>query len=314
MFDIMKLFGSMFYKHPELTKVHIAELDRVADIKFVMDHPAVGFPYLLPSNIFSLGFFNLRTYRHSPLPDDLQNFMDSCPYTNIVYMSFGSFFGNIDSFQHTSTMLRALAAADACLIMKFSGTVESQFGFANNQVFAKSWIPQKDLLGSGRINFFLSHCGNNGRLESIFYKVPLLCVPLFAEQLHNAAIMEKNGFGIMLLKEGISIDSFKVAVDMMFKSRKMFAKKMKDASKAVIDDPGSGVSVLKYHVNHLLKFGNANHLRNSIIKQQSIIEVYNLDILLLFLTIFLGTMAGILICGLKCVRCAYQKVSKHKQE
>ncbi|XP_063690769.1 UDP-glucosyltransferase 2-like [Bolinopsis microptera] len=306
LFSIIKLSGSMFYEQPKFTKYNMEELDRVADVRFVMDHPAVGFPYLLPPNTFSLGFFHLKTHQLNPLPDDLNNFIANCPHHNIVYLSFGSFFA--------TTMLEVLAATNACLILKFTETIEDQFGFAKDQVLAKSWIPQKDLLGSGKISFFVSHCGNNGRLESIFYNVPLFCVPLFADQVHNAAIVKRNKFGVMLLKEDLTHESFKMAVDTMLKEKGVYSKIMREATEAVIDDPGSGEAVLKYHVDRLLKFGNADYLRNSEIKQQSIVEMYNLDILMFFLIIFLSIMVSILICIFKLVKCTCRKVFKSKQE
>ena len=314
LFSIIKLFGSIFYEQPKFTKYNMEELDRVADVRFVMDHPAVGFPYLLPPNTFSLGFFHLKTHQLNPLPDDLNNFIANCPYHNIVYLSFGSFFANIKSFKHTATMLEVLAASNACLILKFAETIEDQFGFAKDQVLAKSWIPQKDLLGSGKISFFVSHCGNNGRLESIFYNVPLLCIPLFAEQVHNAAIVKRNKFGVMLLKEDLTNESFKMAVDTMLKEKEVYTQIMREATEAVIEDPGSGEAVLKYHVNRLLKVGNADYLRNSEIKQQSIVEMYNLDILMLFLVIFLSILVSVVICVFKLVKCTCRKVLKSKQE
>ena len=313
-FSIIKLFGSMYYEYPEMAKVSMDQLDRVADVKFVMDHPAIGFPYLLPSNVFSLGFFHLINQKLSSLPDNLDNFIANCPYSNIVYLSFGSFFVNIKAFKHTSSILEVIAGSDACLIVKFAGILHDQFGFTNNQVFAKSWIPQKDLLGSGKVSFFVSHCGNNGRVESIFYNVPLLCIPLFADQLHNAAIVKSNKFGVMLLKEDLTKESFKRAFDEMLRDRDMFAKNMQIAAETILKDPGSGGDVLKYYVNHLLKYGNANHLRNSVIKEQSIVEIYNLDVLMLLMIIFLGTLFGVLVCMFKLVKYVYRKVLKLKQE
>ena len=200
--------------------------------------------------------------------------------------------------------------------MKLAETIEDQFGFAKDQVLAKSWIPQKDLLGSGKISFFVSHSGNNGRLESIFYNVPLLCIPLFAEQVHNAAIVKRNKFGVMLLKEDLTNESFKMAVDTMLKEKEVYTQIMRRATEAVIEDPGSGEAVLKYHVNRLLKVGNADYLRNSEIKQQSIVEMYNLDILMLFLIliIFLSILVSVVICVFKLVKCTCRKVLKSKQE
>ena len=116
----MKYFGSIFMNHPELSKVGMDELERVPDIRFYMDHPAVGFPYLVPRNAFSLGFFHLKYRQLNPLPDDINQFLANCPHQDKVYFSFGSFFSNITSLKQIATMLDVLTAADICLILKFS--------------------------------------------------------------------------------------------------------------------------------------------------------------------------------------------------
>ena len=63
----------------------------------------------------------------------------------------------------------------------------------------KSWVPQKDLLCKnykntkwadssvdGRVSAFVSHMGLNSLLETSQAAVPLVAVPLFADQGHNS--------------------------------------------------------------------------------------------------------------------------------
>ncbi|XP_061355967.1 hydroquinone glucosyltransferase-like [Gastrolobium bilobum] len=52
-----------------------------------------------------------------------------------------------------------------------------------------SWAPQIQVLGHSSIGGFLSHCGWNSVLESIVQGVPLIALPLFAEQSMNAAML-----------------------------------------------------------------------------------------------------------------------------
>ena len=42
---------------------------------------------------------------------------------------------------------------------------------SSDHVLISMWLPQKSLLGSGEISLFVSHCGNNARLESVYYQV-----------------------------------------------------------------------------------------------------------------------------------------------
>ncbi|XP_042477863.1 UDP-glycosyltransferase 71K1-like [Macadamia integrifolia] len=60
------------------------------------------------------------------------------------------------------------------------------------------WIPQVDVLGHRSIGGFVSHCGWNSTLESIWFGVPIACWPLYAEQHLNAFEMVKEMGGLMV--------------------------------------------------------------------------------------------------------------------
>ena len=50
----------------------------------------------------------------------------------------------------------------------------------------------------GATVLFVSHCGMNGVMESLFHRVPLLCMPIFADQPDNAARLVERGLGLAL--------------------------------------------------------------------------------------------------------------------
>lgn len=68
------------------------------------------------------------------------------------------------------------------------------------------------------VKAFISHCGMAGTYEAISEAVPLILMPLFSDQLSNAAILEEKGVGVYL-------DLFSVTTE-----------KVLDALNAIIND------------------------------------------------------------------------------
>ena len=48
------------------------------------------------------------------------------------------------------------------------------------------WLPQNDLLGHPAVTAFLSHGGIHSMYEAIYHGVPMVVVPLTADQFDNA--------------------------------------------------------------------------------------------------------------------------------
>ena len=54
------------------------------------------------------------------------------------------------------------------------------------------WTPQVEVLAHKAIGWFVSHCGWNSILESLWCGVPIVTLPLYAEQQFNAFMMVKE--------------------------------------------------------------------------------------------------------------------------
>ncbi|VAH86466.1 unnamed protein product [Triticum turgidum subsp. durum] len=65
----------------------------------------------------------------------------------------------------------------------------------------KSWAPQMDVLGHRATGAFVTHCGWNSVLEAIVAGVPMLCLPLEAEQKMNKVCMTED-MGVAVELEG----------------------------------------------------------------------------------------------------------------
>lgn len=68
---------------------------------------------------------------------------------------------------------------------------------ADRGMVVTGWCPQEKVLSHPAIGGFLTHCGWNSMMESVFAGVPMICWPFFADQLTNRKFCcEEWGLGM----------------------------------------------------------------------------------------------------------------------
>lgn len=72
-------------------------------------------------------------------------------------------------------------------------------------------VPQLEVLS--RADLFISHCGMNSTMESLWFGVPLVVVPQMIEQEINAHRVQELGLGLALDKETLTAEKLRAAVE-----------------------------------------------------------------------------------------------------
>ena len=301
---------------PFLEKHGYSLIEDVADsVKLFLtnDHPAFTFPFLRPPNDIPIGCANLLGSKEAPLnlSPEISKFLDESEGKDVVYVSFGSYVKSSEVSWYLD-LIDILTEQDLRVIVKVDKSSDKKFP---KSVLPLTWAPQKDLLRSGKIKFFVSHCGNNGRLEAMFYNVPVLCVPQFADQPVCAEIIRWNGFGNKLFKEDIKTKG-KEMISTMISNHGIYLENMKRASDIVENEPGNVKENLIFYVEYLAKYKNVDYLVNKVIKQQSIIQIYNLDIIVPVCLICLALVILVLHLLIKLCVYVFRKLtgSLHKKK
>ena len=149
----------------------------------------------------------------------------------------------------------------------------------HKNVLVEKWLPQKSLLSSGLISVFISSCGNNARLEAIYFQVPLICVPLYGEQPMISNIVKYNGHGVILNKEGLSEKRIIRALNETFENLSGIKQKMKRSVDILKMSPVSQEDQIGHHVKMLVEFGKTSHYDPGVPKGLiDIIDYYNIDL------------------------------------
>ncbi|GJN28751.1 hypothetical protein PR202_gb16913 [Eleusine coracana subsp. coracana] len=130
-------------------------------------------------------------------------------------------------------------------------------------IVVESWAPQMDVLRHPSTGAFVTHCGWNSTLEAITAGVPVLCWPLYAEQMLNKVLItEEMGIGVEMkgYKAGfITAEEVEAKVRLVLESeeggelRKRIAARKKEAEMALKDGGSSQVAFAKFlsDVNNL---------------------------------------------------------------
>lgn len=116
------------------------------------------------------------------------------------------------------------------------------------------WTPQVEVLAHEAIGGFVSHCGWNSILESFWYGVPIVTLPIYAEQQLNAFTLVKElGLAVELKLDYrsngdvVKAEEVERAVRCVMESENEVRKKVKDlagmARKAVMDGGSSSTSI-----------------------------------------------------------------------
>lgn len=68
----------------------------------------------------------------------------------------------------------------------------------SSNIHLRDWIPQNDLLAHSKVRAFVSHVGMNGMYEALYHGVPVVAVPLYADQFDNAIRVTEKGVAVTI--------------------------------------------------------------------------------------------------------------------
>jgi UDP:flavonoid glycosyltransferase YjiC (YdhE family) len=116
----------------------------------------------------------------------------------LVYLTFGSITGG---FAHASAVYRAALAAVADLPVRALLTAGRDLdidglGPVPGNVHVEAWVPQQDVLASASV--VVCHGGSGTTFGTLSAGIPLVIVPMFADQPANARRVAATGAGLVV--------------------------------------------------------------------------------------------------------------------
>ncbi|OWA50094.1 putative UDP-glycosyltransferase 84A1 [Hypsibius exemplaris] len=140
--------------------------------------------------------------------EEVLKWLDSQDTESVTYISFGSMAQ--PSPDEIVEIAGALLATNGPFIWSLQAEHHIhlppgiQEGTRNHKFLVVSWAPQKRILSHPATKLFFSHCGWNSTQEALASGTPMVCWPMFADQLMNAEWLEREGVGKLITGTGIA--------------------------------------------------------------------------------------------------------------
>ncbi|XP_019487523.1 PREDICTED: UDP-glucuronosyltransferase 2B31-like isoform X1 [Hipposideros armiger] len=191
-----------------------------------------------------------------PLPKEMEEFAQSSKENGIVVFTLGSMVSNMTE-EMTNVIASALAQIPQKVIWKFDGKKPDTLG-TNTRLY--KWIPQNDLLGHPKTKAFITHGGTNGIYEAIYHGIPMVGIPLFADQPDNIARMKAKGAAVSLDFNKMSSSDLLNALKTVINDP-LYKKNAMKLSRIHHDQPMKPLDRAIFWIEFVMRHKGAKHLR-----------------------------------------------------
>ncbi|XP_053450561.1 UDP-glucuronosyltransferase 2A1 isoform X4 [Nycticebus coucang] len=172
----------------------------------------------------------------------------------------------------------------------------------NTQLY--DWIPQNDLLGHPKTKAFITHGGTNGIYEAIYHGVPMVGVPMFADQPDNIAHMKAKGAAVEVnLNTMTSADLLRALRTVI--NDPSYKENAVRLSRIHHDQPVKPLDRAVFWIEFVMRHRGAKHLRAAA-HDLTWVQYHSLDVI----GFLLACTATSIILVTKCCLFSYRKLGK----
>ncbi|XP_070251637.1 UDP-glucuronosyltransferase 2B31-like [Myotis yumanensis] len=235
-----------------------------------------------------------------PLPKEMEEFVQSSGKHGIVVFTLGSMVRNI-SEERANVIASALAQIPQKVLWRFDGKKPDTLG-PNTRLY--KWIPQNDLLGHPKTKAFITHGGTNGIYEAIYHGIPMVGIPMFADQPDNIARLKTKGAAIRMdfntMSSADLLNALKIVInDPSYKENAMRLSRIHH------DQPMKPLDRAVFWIEFVMRHKGAKHLRPAS-HDLTWVQYHSLDVI----GFLLACVASATFVITKCCLLCYHKFAK----
>jgi hypothetical protein len=88
----------------------------------------------------------------------------------------------------------------------------------NPNVKILEWVPQTLILRHPKVKAFWTHGGFNSLSEAVQAGIPMMCMPIFADQYDNCAVVQRKNLGITIQASTLTADTVQITLEELLSS------------------------------------------------------------------------------------------------
>ncbi|GMT09487.1 hypothetical protein PFISCL1PPCAC_784, partial [Pristionchus fissidentatus] len=250
--DNVDIFQSVFDKNID-DAPRLKELMSNSSLVFMNSDPIIDFPKLTSSKVIDIGGISVHA-GHNPLNTEWSDILNLRNET--IFISFGTF---VKSHLMPDLYKRTIRETikkfpNVTFVWKYEKP-EHQISEGIDNLVETTWGPQHDLLHDPRLTAFITHGGQGSITESAGAGIPLICIPVTADQLRNAQLVVRNGLGIMVHKEELArMEPLEDAIRRIL-SDESYRSTARLIAEMIDERPFSMKDVFVRNMEYLVKYG-----------------------------------------------------------
>uniref|UniRef100_A0AC34R6N1 UDP-glucuronosyltransferase n=1 Tax=Panagrolaimus sp. JU765 TaxID=591449 RepID=A0AC34R6N1_9BILA len=235
--------------------------------------------YTLPTTSKLIYIGGMGKQQSKPLNEEYQKIFDNAKQ-GVILLSFGSVVRSSDmTLEIKQAFIHAFAEfPDINFLWKYEEDDNITAGYKN--IFTGKWLPQPDILDQDKLLAFISHGGMNSVSEGATKGVPMICIPVFADQGHNAQLLVRRGTALVLNKMKLTKENIVKAIKQII-SDKSYKTNAKLLSRMVKSKPMSADERILKFAEFAAQFGDSGALQTQG-RHMNAFQLYSLDVVLLF--------------------------------
>ncbi|XP_025241625.1 UDP-glucuronosyltransferase 2B18 isoform X2 [Theropithecus gelada] len=269
-----------------------------ADIWLIRNSWNFQFPHPLLPNVDFVGGLHCKPAK--PLPKEMEEFVQSSGENGVVVFSLGSMVTNMKE-ERANVIASALAQIPQKVLWRFDGKNPDTLGL-NTRLY--KWIPQNDLLGHPKTRAFITHGGSNGIYEAIYHGVPMVGIPLFADQPDNIAHMKAKGAAVRLDFDTMSSTDLANALKTVINDP-LYKENVMKLSRIQHDQPVKPLDRAVFWIEFVMRHKGAKHLRVAA-HDLTWLQYHSLDVI----GFLLACVATVIFIIMKCCLFCFWKFAR----